>query len=526
MGGDLWRETRGELRRQLGAEAVTNFFSTFALENVSDGRMELRTHDEMAALMVEKNYRGLVEHCAGQVAGLPIAISIHFDPSSSPDPALEPLTPSAEKSSTANGISGATVETQQLSIFGSQADAIPSSSRPPTSPQVMFPPTSQGAPPQNTALGGQTAFSAATTPVLAVEQPRPAPQRFVVQNNSPPKNLPATSRFEHFVVGKSNEFAHEACRAVVEQPGTLYNPLFLYGGVGLGKTHLMQAVGLASWERNPSLRVRYMSAETFVNDLISSISGNGMAAFRQRYRESVDLLLIDDIQFIAGKERTQEEFFHTFNALYQSGRQIVLTSDRMPQELSQLEERLVSRLTMGLIVDIQPPDFETRVAILNRKATQLGFDVDSAVSSYIATHIRANVRELHGALLRIYSYARMRSTPITLDIAREQLERVHREREELVTPDAALRITAEVFNVSVKELKGRKRVATIAVPRKVAMYVARTHTGASFPELGQFFGGRDHTTVMHAVKSVEQAIEKGDPLRMKVEQIERKLLRR
>lgn len=489
---DLWTAIRADLARQLGDSAFPAHLTTLERIAHENGRLVLATGDEMAALIVEKNYRGILEQCAATLTGEAVKIEVVYEPGR---PVPAPAPPAAPAPATA-----------QLTLFGATA---PPAARP-ASPRI-----------------------AASAPVAAVSAPvaqaafeaRPAGPRSLDEALLA-SGLTPTSRFETFVVGKSNEFAHEASRAVVEHPGTLYSPLFLYGGVGLGKTHLMHAVGHASLQRNPELRVRYLSAETFVNDLIASIGSNGMTAFRRRYREGIDLLLIDDIQFIAGKERTQEEFFHTFNALYQSGRQIILTSDRMPQELSQLEERLVSRLTMGLIVDIQPPDYETRIAILRRLAAKMRVDVPAEVTEYIAQTIRANVRELHGALLRIGSYASLRRVPVTLDLTRDQLDRVHRERARMVTPEAVMRHTAEAYNLTVRDLKGRRRVATVATPRKVAMYLARKHTGASFPELGQAFGGRDHTTVMHAVKSVETALRDGDPMQHRLEAIERKLLGR
>jgi chromosomal replication initiator protein len=285
----------------------------------------------------------------------------------------------------------------------------------------------------------------------------------------------------------------------------------------------MNAVGLGILRSRPRARVRYISSESFVNELIESIGARRMDEFRQKNRIDTDVLLIDDIQFIGGKERTQEEFFHTFNALYQAGRQIVITSDRIPQEMPELEERLMSRLSMGLLADIQPPDFETRVAILRKQAKELRFEVPTPVYEYIAQQVRSNVRELHGALLRIGTYARLRHEPISLSVAQTQLERVHRDRTGSLTPEMILKMTAETFGVTVREIKGRKRAATVATPRKVAMFLSRSYTNASFPELGAFFGGRDHTTVMSAVKSVEKLLAAGDPVRHRIEAIERRL---
>ena len=496
---NLWNATRTELRRQLGDPNFARLFSTLrwdeaASEAVDASTLCLCTADEMAALMVEKNHRGLIEQCATSLSGRPVAVRLRLV-----DAPAAPV--GTAFGATAFGAEGAAPR-EQLSLFAS----------PPVSSDVhVAPARAQVA--QAAALDARSL----APPPAGLVRPRSYAEAVRASGVAP------TSRFERFVVGKSNEFAHGACQAVSEALGQLYNPLFLYGGVGLGKTHLMQAAGLAALQANPALRVRYLSAESFVNDLIASITSRDMAGFRERHRDGVDLLLIDDIQFIAGKERTQEEFFHTFNALTQSGRQIIITSDRMPHELPELQERLVSRLTMGLIVDIQPPDFETRVAILRRKAEQLGADVSLEVFSYIANTIRSNVRELHGALQRVTSYARIRRVPITVDLAREQMEHVHRERESQLTPEAVILATAEAFGVSVKEIRGRRRVATVARPRNVAMYIARKHTGASFPELGKAFGGRDHTTVMSNVKKVTKLVEAGDSIRLKVEAIERKL---
>ena len=329
--------------------------------------------------------------------------------------------------------------------------------------------------------------------------------------------------FSSFVRGTSNEFAFEAAKAVSDHPGTHYNPLFIYGGVGLGKTHLMNAIGLEALRRDPSVRVRYLSAETFVNDLIEAIRSGSMDRFRQRNRIDVDLLLIDDVQFIAGKERTQEEFFHTFNALHQAGRQIVLTSDRIPQDMPELEERLRSRLQMGLLADIQPPDLETRIAILQKLAEQRNFRVAPDVLDYIARQVRSNVRELNGALTRIGTYAHMKRVPISVDMAREQLGQVLQDPNGKPSLEAILRATAELFHVKAADLKGRRRTANISLPRKVAMYLGKELNGASLPELGRFFGGRDHTTVLSAVRSIHDELRADIELADKVKLLQLRL---
>lgn len=313
--------------------------------------------------------------------------------------------------------------------------------------------------------------------------------------------------FESFVRGPSNEFAFEAARAVVNAPGTLSNPLVLCGGVGLGKTHLMNAVGLEALRRNPDLRVRFLSSETFVNEMIASIRNGDMDLFRRRNRLDVDLLLVDDIQFIMGKDRSQEEFFHTFNALHGAGRQIVLTSDRLPQEMPELEERLVSRLAMGLIADIHPPDLETRIAILSRFAERRGFRVLEDALDFIARTVCSNVRELHGVMNRIGTLAKIRSTAVTVAMAEELLGAMVADQRARITPDAIVQAVCDVYGVRPSDLKGRRRTSTVALPRKVAMFLCKDKTSASYPELGRYFGGRDHTTVMAACKSIESLLK-------------------
>ena len=364
---ELWKDTRTELRKQLGDDLFRTHFVSFVVDASSEQAMRLCTADEMAALIVDKNYRDLVERCVRRVGGETVRVDIVYDPAH----AKAALDVRRRKPADAPG---------QLSLFSAPTDA---EERPPTPVPLEVPPdaiprvmTNAGEPP--------------------AKKPNRAAELAIARTGLSP-----AFHFNSFVVGGSNEFAYEAARAVVDQLGSLYNPLFIYGGVGLGKTHLMNAIGLAALQSDPSLQIRCISAETFVNELIASIGAKRMDDFRQRHRQSVDLLLIDDVQFIAGKERTQEEFFHTFNTLYQAGRQIVLTSDRVPQEMPELEERLMSRLSMGLLCDIQPPDFETRIAILQKKARELGFEVPRDVYEYIAQQIRSNVRELHGALLRI-----------------------------------------------------------------------------------------------------------------------------
>lgn len=312
--------------------------------------------------------------------------------------------------------------------------------------------------------------------------------------------------FENFVVGPNNSMAHAAAVAVAESLGRAYNPLFIYGGVGLGKTHLMHAVGHSVAKRFPHLKVEYVSTETFTNELINAIREDRMAEFRERYR-SVDLLLVDDIQFIAGKERTQEEFFHTFNALYEAHKQIILSSDRPPKDILTLEARLRSRFEWGLITDIQPPDLETRIAILKMNAEQRGLRISEEVLEYIARQVTSNIRELEGALMRAVAYASLNGVELTKLVAARALSDVFAPREPSVDPEEILRRVAEHFGLRPEDLKGGGRRKEVVLPRQLAMYLVRELTRASLPEIGQFFGGRDHTTVLYAIQKVQELSE-------------------
>jgi len=318
--------------------------------------------------------------------------------------------------------------------------------------------------------------------------------------------------FDSFVIGSSNRFAHAAALAVAEQPFKAYNPLFIYGGVGLGKTHLLQAVGNYVGRHNKDIEARYVSTEKFTNDFINSIGDKGkIAGFQRKYRK-VDVLLIDDIQFIAGKEATQEEFFHTFNNLYEANKQIIISSDRPPKDISTLEDRLKSRFECGLITDIQPPDLETRIAILQKKALIQNISISLEIMEFIASKIQSNIRELEGALIRVVAYSSLTNCPIDIKLAEDVLKNIFSDRES--RPIAIQTIQAEVckyFNVSKVELVGSKRTQSIVFPRQIAMYLSRELTDLSLPKIGEEFGGRDHTTVMHANLKIEKLLtEKRD----------------
>ena len=310
-------------------------------------------------------------------------------------------------------------------------------------------------------------------------------------------------QFDSFVVGSGNQFAHAASQAVGERPSKAYNPLFLYGGVGLGKTHLMQAIGHLTKQRQPQLSVSYVSGEKFTNEMINSVRYDKMTGFRDHYR-NVDVLLIDDIQFLAGKERTQEEFFHTFNALHELNKQIVVASDRPPKELNDFEDRLRSRFEWGLVVDVQPPDLETKVAILQRKAELEQTTLPTDVALFIAGNVRTNVRELEGALVRLIAWCSLHGVEITLPTAQQCLKQFIDTQVRKITIEAIQRAVAENFGMRVAELKQKNNSRQIVVPRQIAMYLAKQLTEASLPEIGRQFGGKHHTTVMHSISKIDE----------------------
>ena len=316
--------------------------------------------------------------------------------------------------------------------------------------------------------------------------------------------------FDTFVVGNGNRFAHAASLAVAEAPAEAYNPLFIYGGVGLGKTHLMHAIGHYVQQQYPSLRLLYITSENFTNELIASIQKNKNAEFRSRFR-SVDILMVDDIQFIAGRDSTQEEFFHTFNTLHTAGKQIIMTSDKPPKDIARLEERLCSRFEWGLIADIQRPDIETRIAILRKKAEREHIAVSDGVLEMIAQRIDSNIRELEGSLTRLVAFSSLTGRPITGALAEEALREVFAQREvRRVTCDLIQETVADYFSITVADLKSARRNREVTVPRQVAMYLTREMVGLSLPRIGESFGGRDHTTVMHSCEKV-QGIIKDNP---------------
>lgn len=365
--------------------------------------------------------------------------------------------------------------------------------------------------------GGASAAPSGTTPApeLAAAAAPPAP----VALSEGAARLNARYTFETFVIGNSNRFAHAASVAVAETPAKAYNPLFIYGGVGLGKTHLMHAIGHYVCGQNPSTRVAYVSTETFTNEFINAVRENKTLEFQNKYRH-VDVLLIDDIQFLAGKERTQEEFYHTFNAIHEANKQIVISSDRPPKEIPTLEDRLRSRFEWGLICDIQAPDLETRIAILRKKAQVENLDVPDEVISYIAHNIETNIRELEGALTRVVAYSAMMRSPVTNELAIYALKDIlPPNRPKQVTIDTIKQVVAEHYNIRLSDFEVRNRTRSVAFPRQIAMYLSREMTDSSLPKIGEEFGGRDHTTVIHACDKIAEDIKHDPAFAHTVEQL-------
>lgn len=366
---------------------------------------------------------------------------------------------------------------------------------------------------------------------------------FVIEESAPPEQPPANKEpqapvqteesishmlnpkytFDTFVIGSGNRFAHAASLAVAEAPARAYNPLFLYGGVGLGKTHLMHAIGHYILEHSPSSKVVYISSEKFTNEFINAIRDNRAENFRNKYR-NIDILLIDDIQFIAGKESTQEEFFHTFNALHEERKQIIISSDRPPKEIPTLEERLRSRFEWGLITDIQPPDLETRIAILRKKAKAENLDIPNEAMVYIANQIDTNIRELEGALIRVVAYSSLINQDITTHLAAEALKDIiPSSRPKMITIQDIQQKVGEFFNLKMEDFKARKRTKAIAFPRQIAMYLSRELTDFSLPKIGEAFGGRDHTTVIHAHEKISKQIKNDQELNKVINNITEKI---
>lgn len=362
-------------------------------------------------------------------------------------------------------------------------------------------------------------------PEVKKGKPLPAPKRST-SHNYDHANLNNKYKFDTFVVGSNNKFAHSAALAVAESPGGAYNPLYLYGGAGLGKTHLMHSIGHFVLEQNNNMKVLYVTSEQFTNEVIESIrSGNAaaMTKLREKYR-TVDVLLIDDVQFIIGKESTQEEFFHTFNVLHSSGKQIIISSDKPPKEMETLEERFRSRFEWGLIADIQPPDYETRMAILRKNAEIYNKEIDDEIIQYIATNIKSNIRELEGALNKVLANARLNKKELTLALAEDALKDViYPDQVREVTPNLIIDVVSDHFNVAKEDVTSKKRNSEYVLPRQIIMYLCRTMTGASLQNIAALLSKKDHTTIIHGVDKIAEKLKTDEDLRNKIETIKKKI---
>lgn len=355
------------------------------------------------------------------------------------------------------------------------------------------------------------------------QTPQPSPRQTPPANNAFIKTLNPKYTFDTFVTGPNNEVAYAACRAVSSRPGTTYNPLFIYGGVGLGKTHLMQSIGNLIYQETPTARILFVSSEKFINDFVQSLRDHTTQKFKEYYR-NVDVLMIDDLQFMAGKGKTQEELFHTFNALYTQNKQIVLTSDRSPKAIPTLEERLRSRLTGGMLVDIQQPDYETRLAILKEKAVDLAVNIDDDALAFIAKNIQKNVRELEGALNRVIAHCELNKKRATLEYTQKVLESIlDKPQQHSVDSKKIIEVVGIYYNISSEELCGKCRKQEIVRPRQIAMYLLRKENNSSFPSIGHQFGGRDHTTAMHACEKIEKLLEHDEELLQNINFIRERL---
>ncbi|MEX0892102.1 MAG: chromosomal replication initiator protein DnaA [Gemmatimonadota bacterium] len=448
---------------------------------LSQDQLTVAAGSEFAADWIEDHYGELLGEIAERVFGEPVGITFRHEPAGE------------------DGTSPGAQQAQELGQATAQTGAAAGTAQQP------------GAPPAPAAAGGMAELRDAAAQPAPGDGARRVP---AVAFGSP---LNERYSFERFVVGSNNQLAAAACRAVSEAPARMYNPLFIYGGVGLGKTHLMHAIGHALLIRFSERRVAYISSERFTNDLISSIQEGRMSDFRRRYRE-IDLLLIDDVQFLGEKERTQEEFFHTFNALHDAKRQIVMTSDRPPKEIPGLEERLVSRFEWGLVTDIKPPDLETRVAILRKKAEDDAIELDDDILDFIARNCRSNVRELEGAVIKLLAYASLTRREITPELTREALGGVlgAPERNAELSPQLIRERVATAWGVSVDGLASKKRTKELTVPRQVAMYLIRELLDVPLVEIGKLFGGRDHSTVIHSINKVEEDVLQNDDFRARV----------
>ncbi len=462
---DLWESTLLRLQRTISPEAFESWIADIEFGGLLDGQLTLRVPNSFQLEWVHNNYESLMlELCQDEARytsyDAPTSIVLTIDPN--------------------------------LQARATAARSV----EPVRAPSQRAPLSS---------IPGRT-----PTPANGVLAPRGTGSHSSLPQPPPVADLNPMYSFDNFVVGPSNQLAHAASVAVASSPGTRYNPLFIYGGVGLGKTHLVNAIGHTVLANNPGASILYLSAERFTNEFIWSLQNHRIAQFRERYRSHCDVLLMDDIQFLAGREQTQEEFFHTFNALHHANKQIVVTSDVYPQQIPEMEERLISRFQSGMVADVQAPEVDTRVAILRTKAAGEGIQLSQEVAHYLAQVVKSNVRELEGTLTRLAVLAELRQRPIDMDLAREATRTVMPQLEQVTSVEDIQRAVCEYFGVRMADLKGKKRTRSVSHPRMIAMYLCRERLGTSYPDLGSRFGGKDHTTVLSAYKKIGRLLEEND----------------
>ncbi|CAA9529901.1 MAG: Chromosomal replication initiator protein DnaA [uncultured Thermomicrobiales bacterium] len=494
----LWQAVLGDLQVRLSRNAFDNWLRPTTIVEVSDDVATVAAPNTFSAATLQSRFAPQIERALAGIVGRPIQVQFtvlgavgNAVPVAAGEPEDEADFPPGEPPP----------------MFGD----VPAPRAPGRAAPVSPPPTSRApnAPSARTAAGASGRASAGAPAV-----PRPSTQLALAA--APAHGLNPRYVYESYVVGSSNRFAHAASLSVAEQPGGKFNPFFVHGGVGLGKTHLLHAIGHRALGLRPDLTIAYVSSEKFTNDLINAIRAQRMDEFRARYR-TIDILMIDDIQFIAGKESTQEEFFHTFNALYQSGKQVIITSDKPPKSISALEDRLRSRFEGGLIADVQFPDYETRTAILRTKGEELGVAVPADVVEYVAQKDQSNIRELEGALNKILALAQITDRPLSLPLAMEALtDAAIGTRRVKTSPAAVVEAVAVYYKIGVAALRGRARSQEIVLPRQVAMFLARQETDASLVDIGRELGGRDHTTVMHGIAKIERDLSTNAALRGQV----------